>query len=162
MDKYMAYLILESISRGCNTKSCICKRLSGINRNKIEETLQELRNGGYIIEKIEGKLVKKVKYELTEDGKKLLEQLRNEIRKEVSEKISKTKKLVEEKRHEEARAELEPIMEYVPALAALGLIEDLALLSFLGDVLAIPLMAMTAAELVEELEDFEDVEELDV
>ncbi len=162
MDKYISYLILESIVRGCDTKSCIMRRLSGIDRNKIKETLQELRNGGYIVEKIEGRLIRKVKYEITEDGKRLLEQLREDVRREVTEKISRTKKLVEEKRHEEAKAEIEPIAEYIPALAALGLIEDLALLSFLSDVLAIPLMALTTAELAEELEDIEDIEELDV
>ncbi len=154
MDKYLSYLILESISRGCSTRSCIMRKFSGIDKSKIEETLQALRNAGYIVEKVEGKLLKRIKYELTEDGKRLLENLRQEIRKELNDRINKAKESIHVDK-EGALKHIEPIKEYLPLMYMLGLIEDIAFLTMLGDLLGIPLLLEDMSLATQELDELE-------
>ncbi len=48
MDKYAAFLVLESIARGYSEKGKILRRLDSIDREIIENTLRELEEFGLI------------------------------------------------------------------------------------------------------------------
>jgi len=103
-------------------------------------------------------------FKMTDKGKRVLEELRNEILTQVRKSLEETKKLINEGRKEEAKQKVREIEHVAPALAALGIlqemIEDALLFTFLTDALGIPIIIMPGMVDVEDFDDLDNVEDI--
>jgi len=150
VDKNVLYLVLEAINKGCRSERCIFFKLSGISHEIIKNVIEYAIKNGYIEEEERGRIFKRKIFKLTDKGLKVLNNLKEEVLKEVHKTLNETKELVVKGRHEEAKRKAEPIKDYIPALAALGMIEDALLLSFFTDAFGIVIPMMLAEEMIED------------
>ncbi len=145
MDKYLEYSMLELIKSGNDTPDKLAERLN-MPREDVEQALSALESRGLVERYRKGLLVKKTAYKLTELGEK--ERVR--LREEASKEIEKASQLVRENRYEEAKQVLEPMEEYIPVFASLGLMTDAMLISFLATYMGIMLPALMTTALASE------------
>ncbi|NPA69725.1 MAG: hypothetical protein GXO26_02875 [Crenarchaeota archaeon] len=163
-DKHVLYLILEAISRGATTDRKLFSKLSGLSREIIEKTLNEAIKEGLVEVEEKGHIIRRRMFKMTDKGKRVLEELRNEILTQVRKSLEETKKLINEGRKEEAKQKVREIEHVAPALAALGIlqemIEDALLFTFLTDALGIPIIIMPGMVDVEDFDDLDNVEDI--
>ncbi len=162
-DKHVLYLILEAVNRGASTDRKLFSKLSGISREIIEKTINEAAREGLLEIEERGHIIRRRILKITEKGKKVLEDLRKEILTQVRKSLEETKKLINEGKREEAKEKVKEIEHVAPALATLGLlqemIEDALLFTFLTDTLGIPII-ITPGIVEEDFDDLENVEDI--
>ncbi len=159
VDKNILYLVLEAINKGCRTDRCIFSKLSGLSQDLIRNVIRWAIENGYIVEEEKGRIIKKKIYKMTDKGVKMLSSLKDEVLRGVHKTLNETRELVMKGLHEEAKKRAEKVKDYVPALAALGMIEDALLLSFFTDAFGLVIsMMLTEEVLEEELEELEEDE----
>ncbi|NPB00778.1 MAG: hypothetical protein GXO10_05335 [Crenarchaeota archaeon] len=163
-DKHVLYLILEAVSRGATTDRKIFSKLSGLSKDIIEQVINEAAREGLLEVEEKGHIMKKRTLKITEKGKKTLEKLREEILTQVRKSLEETKRLITEGKKEEAKHKAREIEHIAPALATLGLLqellEDTLLFTFLTDTLGIPIIITPGIIDEEDFDDLENVEDI--
>ncbi len=142
-DRHILYLILEAIQKGASTDRKLHTRLTGLSRELLENTIKEAEKQGLIQIEEQGHIIRRRTFKLTEKGKQTLEQLRKEVLSQVENSLKQTHKLIKEGKHEEAKKKAKEIEHIVPALAAMGIlqemVDDTLLLTFLTNTLGVPI-----------------------